>query len=144
MDYTALAGELLGALIKKDNYKNILEATGHLSYSALLCEYLQDNGNATVREMSDSTAIPYEKVFETVRILIDRNILSCSGFLALNENSVISLTQEGTEELARINEQTVSFAARQLKKLSPEEAERFVEYSLKIIHTDSPKKPLSE
>ena len=139
MDYTELAKLLLGTLIRKDNYKNIIEATSQLSDSALLCEYLQENGSATIKEIIDSTNIQYEKVFEVLHILIDKEIVSYSGYLSLNENSKISLTSKGAEELVRINAQAVAFVSRQLKKLSPEEAEQFVEYSLKIINTDSKK-----
>ncbi|MBQ7204148.1 MAG: MoaD/ThiS family protein [Eubacterium sp.] len=139
MDYTELAKLLLGTLIRKDNYKNIIEATSQLSDSALLCEYLQENGSATIKEIIDSTNIQYEKVFEVLHILIDKEIVSYSGYLSLNENSKISLTSKGAEELVRINAQAVAFVSRQLKKLSTEEAEQFVEYSLKIINTDSKK-----
>ena len=139
MDYTELTKELLSVLIRIDNYKNIVEATARLSDSALLCKYLQDNKSATIKEIQENTNIPYEKIYETVRSLIDKKVVSYTGFLSLNENSTISLTDKGTEEIGKIHSETVAFACRQLKKLSPSEAEQFVEYALKIINTDSPK-----
>ncbi len=137
MDNTALAKELLDALIRKDNYRNIINATDKLSDSALLCRYLQQAGSATIKEIKKSTDLQYDKIYDTVRILIDKNVVEYNGFLSLNENTVISLTEKGTEELKRFSADAVSFVSRQLDKLSPEEAEQYVKYSLKIINTDT-------
>ena len=137
MDNTALAKELLDALIRKDNYRNIINATDKLSDSALLCRYLQQAGSATIKEIKESTDLQYDKIYDTVRILIDKNVVEYNGFLSLNENTVISLTEKGTEELKRFSADAVSFVSRQLDKLSPEEAEQYVKYSLKIINTDT-------
>lgn len=137
MDNTALAKELLDALIRKDNYRNIINATDKLSDSALLCRYLQQAGSAAIKEIKESTDLQYDKIYDTVRILIDKNVVEYNGFLSLNENTVISLTEKGTEELKRFSADAVSFVSRQLDKLSPEEAEQYVKYSLKIINTDT-------
>ena len=137
MDYTELTKELLGALIRIDNYKNILEATARLSDSALLCSYLQENESATIKEIIINTNLQDERIYETVRVLLERKVVSYNGLLSLNENSVITLTEKGKEELDKIHGETIAFACRQLKKLSPDEAKQFVQYSLKIINTDS-------
>ena len=139
MDYTRLAQELFGALIRKDNYKNIIETTDRLSDTSLLCEYLQENGSATLNEIRENTELQYEKIYAAVEMLLERKIVSYSGFLALNENTRISLTDKGEKELDKINTEAIEFTSRQLKKLSPEEAEQFVKYLLKIINTDSNK-----
>lgn len=138
MNYCELAVQLYYALVEIENYKNIVGSTEKLSES-LIYNYLKENRNTTLKDLQGHSQVSYDTIYEIIQVLIVRQIVTYNGFLLLNGNSTISLTEHGLEELEITKEKTVEFLERQLKKLSPDDAAQFVTYALKIINTDSPK-----